>query len=112
MNSTQKNKIRSKIHENINATKLEIEDLTLLTQPISPENAIGRVSRMDAINNKTINDRALLKAKEKLRKLIIAISRVEEEDFGICRSCNGEIQVGRLLLMPESNTCIKCASKK
>ena len=112
MNSIQKKNIRSKIHENIESTKLEIEELALLTQPISPENAIGRVSRMDAINNKSINDRALLKAKEKLRKLDLAISRVEEEDFGNCRSCNGEIQVGRLLLMPESNTCIKCASKK
>ena len=66
---------------------------------------------MDAINNKTINDRALIKAKEKLKKLDLALSRVEEAAFGNCSSCNGKIQVGRLLLMPESNTCIKCASK-
>tara|TARA_B110000438_G_scaffold298978_1_gene348247 strand:+ start:50 stop:388 length:339 start_codon:yes stop_codon:yes gene_type:complete len=112
MNSIQKTNIRIKIIERFQETKEEIEDLKLLTKPISPENAIGRVSRMDAINNKTINDRALRKAKEKLRKLDLALSRVEEDDFGNCRSCNGEIQVGRLLLMPESNTCVKCASKK
>ena len=112
MNSKKKKIIQEKIHESIASTKLEIEDFKLLTQPISPENAIGRISRMDAINNKTINDRALLKAKEKLRKLILALSRVEEEDFGNCRSCNGEIQEGRLILMLEINTCIKCASKK
>ncbi len=33
----------------------EIEVLKELTKPIAPENAIGRVSRMDAINNKSIN---------------------------------------------------------
>ena len=105
-------KIKEKIQSKIAQTFDDIAELKEITSPISPENAIGRISRMDAINNKTINDRALLKAKEKLRKLILALSRVEEEDFGNCRSCNGEIQEGRLILMPEINTCIKCASKK
>ena len=41
------------------ATKLEflderIEEYRELTKPIPPENAIGRVSRMDAINNKSV----------------------------------------------------------
>ena len=107
-----KEKIKNKIQQNLAFIKDEIKELKLLTQPISPENSIGRISRMDAINNKTINDRALLKAEDKLRKLELAIARVDEEDFGKCRSCNGVIQEGRLLLMPESNTCVSCASKK
>ena len=48
---------------------MEVEDLKLLTQPIEPENSIGRISRMDAINNKSINDRMLRKAQEKLHNL-------------------------------------------
>ena len=35
--------------------------------PIAPENAIGRVSRMDAINNKSVNEAALKKAEIKLK---------------------------------------------
>ena len=64
---------------------------------------------MDAINNKSINDRALRKAEEKLKKLKNAISRINDSDFGKCRLCNSEIQEGRLLLIPESNICVKCA---
>ncbi len=107
-----KKQIKNKIKQKLTFIIEEIEELKLLTKPISPENSIGRVSRMDAINNKSINDRALINAKNKLRKLELALTRVEEEDFGKCRSCNGEIQEGRLLLMPESNTCVSCASKK
>ena len=35
-----------------------------LTKPIPPENAIGRVSRMDAINNRSINEAALRTAEK------------------------------------------------
>ena len=107
-----KQRIKNKIQEKIVLNSDEIEELKLLTRPIAPENAIGRVSRMDAINNKAINDRALFQAKDKLRKLELSLARVNDKDFGKCRSCNGEIQEGRLLLMPESNTCVSCASKK
>ena len=46
------------------ANKLEIlderiEEYRELTKPIPPENAIGRVSRMDAINNRSVNEAAL-----------------------------------------------------
>ena len=62
-------KIKEKIQSKIAQTLDDIEDLKEITSPISPENAIGRISRMDAINNKTINDRALRKAEEKVKKL-------------------------------------------
>jgi len=39
-----------------------------LTKPISPESAIGSVSRMDAINNKSINESALRQSEEKFSK--------------------------------------------
>ena len=55
-----------------------------ITSPISPENAIGRISRMDAINNKTINDRTLRKAEEKLKKLRLALYRINDPKFGKC----------------------------
>ena len=82
-----------------------------LTQPIAPENAIGRVSRMDAINNKSVNEAALRKLEEKLKQLHLASKKVKESDFGICAKCHGKIQNGRLLLVPESRFCVKCAAK-
>lgn len=79
-----------------------------LTKPISPENAIGRVSRMDAINNKSVNDAALRKAEAKLNNLKIAKGRVDDSDFGICVRCRQPIPIERILLMPQVISCVRC----
>ncbi len=101
--------IKNKIEEEIAGTKATIADLEDLTRPISPENAIGRVSRMDAINNKSINEASLHKSREKLSRLEVALSRLDSSDFGICRKCKGQIPLGRIMLMPHAQTCVRCA---
>ena len=103
--------LKALIQEQISKTQDKISELRELTQPISPENAIGRVSRMDAINNKSINDAALRKAEEKLKKLEYALTQINEPDFGTCAKCGSDIQPGRILLVPESRFCVRCASK-
>lgn len=101
--------IKENIINKISKTQNEITELKELTSPISPENAIGRISRMDAINNKTINDRTLRKAEEKLKKLKLSLSRIDDPNFGTCMKCSSPIQEGRLLLLPEEEKCINCA---
>jgi len=93
----------------INKLKTEIADLKLLAKPIEPENSIGRISRMDAINNKTIVDRMLRNSEAKLKKLKFNLSLLETENFGNCRVCNNEINIKRIKLMPEVSTCVKCS---
>jgi len=56
------------IENKISETKEEIRELRELTKPVSPDNAYGRLSRMDAINNKTINEAALREKKQILQK--------------------------------------------
>lgn len=112
ISEADRNKIKEKIEEEILKTQDKITELKELTKPISPENAIGRVSRMDAINNKSINDRGLRKQQEKLKKLEYAQSKIQDQDFGICSSCNNPIQLGRILLMPQSNYCVGCSSRR
>ena len=54
----------------------EISDLEDSAAPIAPENAIGRISRMDAINNKSVVEASLRNRKKKLSKLQLALSKV------------------------------------
>ena len=110
MTSAEKEEIIARISEEIKKTELEIVDLKELTKPISPENAIGRVSRMDAINNKSVNENRLRLAEYKIKKLHHSLRKSEEPNFGICSRCGRDIQIGRLMLLPESNYCIRCAS--
>lgn len=59
MTETEKKKIRQIIDEQIQSVEDEIKELTELTKPVSLDASIGRLSRMDAINNKAINEMAL-----------------------------------------------------
>lgn len=109
MTREEKAEIVARIEDEIEKTRIEIGELRELTKPIPPENAIGRVSRMDAINNRSVNESRLRKAEEKLRKLKHALTNSQHEKFGTCGRCGHDIQLGRLMLLPESNHCIRCA---
>ncbi len=104
-----KSEIKSKIEAEIELTIAKILEYQELTKPVEPENAIGRISRMDAIHNKSVMEAALRKAKEKHSKLKIAISKIDEDDFGICIKCRKPIPLGRILIMPQSRTCVNCS---
>ena len=109
MKKDNQQEIKKRILEELEKTKESIREYKEITKPISPENAIGRVSRMDAINNKSVVEAALRKAEEKYSKLKLVIEKVDEEDFGYCIRCSREIPLGRILLMPQSRMCVGCA---
>lgn len=104
-----KAQIKEIIIDEIKKTEKSILDFRELTKPISPNNAIGRVSRMDAINNRSVNEASLRQAETKLINLNRALSKVDDFDFGICLKCQNQIPVGRILIRPESFLCVKCA---
>ena len=101
--------IENKILEEIKKTTASILEYQELCKPISPDDAIGRVSRMDAINNKSVLEAALRKAETKLKKLKIVQKEIKTDGFGSCLKCNQEIPLGRLILVPESKKCVNCA---
>ena len=104
--------LKEKIHEEIGKIEQAIVPLLDATKPISPENSIGRVSRMDAINNKSVAEAALRSAKTKLSKLQIALTKIDNKDFGNCSNCKNPIRPARLMYMPESTRCVRCADRR
>jgi len=109
MTSEERAALKESIQIKIVETKQKIIALDEVTQPISPENSIGRVSRMDAINNKSVSEAALRQAKKQLASLQIALTKVDDSSFGSCSNCKKPIQKARLLFMPQSAKCVRCA---
>lgn len=105
----EKLQIKKRIEEEIQATQVLVLKYRELSKPIAPENAIGRVSRMDAINNKSVNEAALKKAELKLNNLKVALTKIDDADFGICVRCKNPIPLGRIFLLPQAITCVNCA---
>jgi len=104
-----KEQITIRIKEEIRNTEESVAKFRELTKPIAPENAIGRVSRMDAINNKSVNEVALQKAELKLKNLHVALSKIDDPDFGSCLRCKNPIPIERIMLLPQAIFCVKCA---
>jgi DnaK suppressor protein len=64
---------------------------------------------MDAINNKSIVDAALRKARERLKGLKSSLDKLDSSAFGVCVKCKNNIPIERILLAPQSSFCVNCA---
>lgn len=102
--------LRQKINSEIAKTEQLIAEYKDLTKPIAPDVSIGRISRMDAINNKSVSEAVLRQAEVKLRNLNRVLSQIGSADFGRCLKCHQPIALGRILIRPESLYCVNCAS--
>ena len=103
------NDLKQILLDEISKTELLIKEYQEITKPIPPDVAIGRISRMDAINNKSVTEAAMRQAEEKLRNLQRVSSKINDKDFGICLKCQKPIPLGRMLIRPESLYCVNCA---
>ena len=103
--------LKKKIEENLTSIDQNIKELLEQTKPISPENSLGRITRMDAINNKSVREAALRQAKMKKSRLEVALQKIDDPGFGSCTRCKKAINTKRLMFMPESSMCVSCADK-
>lgn len=110
MTGKELKEIEELIVEEIITTTQTIEEYKEETKPIAPDCAIGRVSRMDAINNKSVVEAALRTQENKLRGLLYVQSTINEDDFGLCARCKNPIPIQRILLVPHNKFCVRCAS--
>ncbi|WP_232364185.1 TraR/DksA family transcriptional regulator [Desulforapulum autotrophicum] len=109
MENQQRLKLKENIKEKLKPIKKTIESYELLIKPVSPDNAIGRLTRMEAINSKSMNEAALKRARITLSKLERALARIGSPDFGLCSACEEPIPFARLMILPETELCVKCA---
>jgi len=111
MDTDKKETLHNHILQKIKAVKADISSYKLSTKPVAPDNAIGRLTRMEAMNSKSINETALLAAHNRLVKLEQALTMLYNEDFGYCKNCEEPIPYERLLILPEADFCVYCAER-
>ena len=82
------------------------------SKPVEPSVALGRLTRMEAISEKGVNEAMLSSAKGRLEKLSNALGRIDAGTYGLCVRCGGELPPGRLEAVPEALVCVPCLEKK
>lgn len=109
MTPEQKQQAKTAIEQAISDTEEDIASLKEKTAPIAPDVSLGRLSRMEAIGEKSILEANLRQAEAKLQGLRKAQHHIDDDDFGECVDCGETIPLGRLLLLPHTEHCVNCA---
>ena len=104
----QRDELRQFMNDELVSLKSEIANLEIMTRPVSPDSAIGRLSRLEAMNEKSVNEVALRSARERVTRIGVAVQRVDDDEFGLCAECAGIIPFARLKSMPGARLCVKC----
>ncbi|PKM44918.1 MAG: conjugal transfer protein TraR [Gammaproteobacteria bacterium HGW-Gammaproteobacteria-1] len=71
--------------------------------------AIGRLSRMDAMQAQQMAQETERRRHLQLQKIEGALRRIEADEFGFCYVCGNEIDARRLQADPTITRCLKCA---
>lgn len=111
MTNEERKVITGVIHSDIKKLTNKIVELSEFTGPVAPDDAIGRISRMDAINNKSIAEASMRNLRTRLDQLQKILQVVNDKDYGLCIKCHKPIAFERLKLRPEIRLCAGCLQK-
>lgn len=82
------------------------------SKPVELDQSLqGRVSRGDARQQQEMAKAGLERNQLRLKKVLVALKRIENDDYGFCDTCDELISIERLQVMPESQYCIACQEK-
>lgn len=78
------------------------------SKPVDLDLPIGRVSRMDAMQQQSMAKAGRAANERRLALLGAALRALEEDDYGYCRECEDPVGYRRLKARPETPFCVEC----
>lgn len=78
------------------------------TQPVSLEQPIGRLTRMDAIQQQQMALGQQQRVGEELQQIIAALHRLDQQRYGLCLRCHEAIPYERLAIRATATLCYGC----
>ena len=103
--------MRAKIKSDLGSLDRELKALELQLKPIAPDCSLGDLLRSEMMHDQEVLNSAYIEAKKRYNSLLYAKEHLEDEDYGVCIDCDEAIAFERLLLMPESRYCVRCAKE-
>lgn len=96
--------------------KRELEDLVALAAEASApvaldQTSVGRLSRMDAIQAQAMAQENERRRKSEIQKIMSALQRIEEGEYGYCIKTGEEIPRERLELDPAAPTIVNSSPR-
>lgn len=94
------------------ALRKELEQLLEVTRegtrPVDLDEPIGRLTRMDAIQQQKIASANRYSHDIRMQQVQQALAAIDRDEYGFCRRCEDPIGYPRLEARPESPYCLEC----
>jgi DnaK suppressor protein len=84
----------------------------LTDQPVSPDKAIGRLTRQDALQQQQMSAELNRRHEQELNRVQSAIQAIDAGTYGMCQRCGKPIAAARLNAMPYASQCVECAGRQ
>ena len=104
----------TKFKTNLLDLKREILELEIassgLKKPVAlDQSSVGRVTRIDAIQQQQMAVESSRRRTDAMRKIEAALLRIQSDEFGICVKCGDDIATARLDIDPTLVKCVNCS---
>jgi DnaK suppressor protein len=100
---------RHQLQQQLENLRAELEAMLIATRegvrPVDLEQPIGRLSRLDAMQQQQMAQASRSALEIRLRQVQVAL---HNEDYGICKECEEPIGFPRLKARPETPFCRSC----
>ncbi|MGB1129141.1 MAG: TraR/DksA family transcriptional regulator [Haloferula sp.] len=80
-------------------------------EAVSPDKAIGRLSRLDAMQMQEVAKEAARQREVRIHRLREALRKMDLGEYGLCTACGEWIELERLKARPEILQCGNCATE-
>lgn len=80
------------------------------TEPQDPSTE-DESARLDYLSQAPVGDALRYSATREIRELKQNLERLDTGEFGLCDECGCEIPIGRLLAVPTTRLCVRCAEQ-
>jgi DnaK suppressor protein len=98
-------RLRAELEEQMNGLRAGVK-------PVDLDEPIGRLSRMDAMQQQKMAEASRRAARQRYDRVIAATAAQARDEYGLCLGCEEPIGYKRLSARPETALCLSCQSAK
>ena len=108
LNENQAAELQSRLNVLCEELKALLEATVESTRPVSLDEPIGRLTRMDAMQQQSMSTANRQQTELRLKQVEQALGLARNGGYGLCRRCEDPIGYARLSARPESPYCLAC----
>lgn len=80
--------------------------------PVDLDEPIGRLSRMEAMQQQKMVQAGRAAQEAELGRLALALTDMDSGEYGCCRQCEEPIPFARLKIRPDARICVRCQERR